>query len=239
MIKIFIPIYNEEKFIGPNLKEISKELSKIFNEKFIIYLVNDGSTDKTGEIIDSLKLKNAIQLRCKGPTVRENLAKMLSRHSNNEDLLLFMDSDLSTDMAAIPYLFNEVKNNFDIVIGSRYVKGSKIKRTPYRFMISKLFNFFLRFYFNSKINDHECGFKLFKAKVVKDLVNEMGWNLHRRAFWDSEMLIRAQKKGYSIKEIPVKWVEGPKTYISVKKERTMIPYILSLKFRLIKERKRK
>jgi hypothetical protein len=65
----------------------------------------------------------------------------------------------------------------------------------------------------------------------------MGWNLQRRAFWDSEMLIRAQQEGYRIKEVPVNWVEGPKSYISIKKEKFMISYILLLKFRLVKERK--
>ena len=65
----------------------------------------------------------------------------------------------------------------------------------------------------------------------------MGWNLQRRAFWDSEMLIRAQQKGYRIKEVPVIWVEGPKSYISIQKEKSMVSYILLLKFRLVKERK--
>jgi len=95
----------------------------------------------------------------------------------------------------------------------------------------------LNIYFFSRVRDHECGFKLFKYEVIRDLIKDMGWNLQRRAFWDSEMLIRAQQKGYRIKEVPVIWVEGPKSYISIKKEKSMIIYILRLKFRLIYRRK--
>jgi len=239
MIKVFIPAFNEEKFIGTNLKYIFFKFSKLIKEDFVIYLINDGSTDRTGEIVDSLNIKNLIHIRCKGPTVRENLAKMLFKYGNDDDILLFMDADLSTDIATIPQLLNEINKDYDIVIGSRYVKGSKLKRIPYRYIVSKLFNLFLKFYFGSKIKDHECGFKLFKAKIIKEIIREMGWNLQRRAFWDSEMLIRAQQKNYSIKEVPVIWVEGPKSYISIKKEKSMIPYIFMLKIKLIKEKKKR
>lgn len=238
MIKIFIPAYNEEAFIEKNLRYMYKRFTDLLKEEFILYLVNDGSTDRTGEIIDSLNLKNLIHLRCKGPTVRENLAKMIFKHGNDGDLIFFMDADLSTNMSAIPQLLAAINNGYDIAIGSRYIKGSRLMRTPYRFFISKVFNLFLRFYFFSRINDHECGFKLFKASVIKDIIKDLGTNLLRRAFWDSEMLIRAQQKKYKIKEVPVSWVEGPKSYISVNKEKSMVPYILFLKFKLIKERKK-
>ncbi len=238
MIKIFIPTYNEEMDIKSNLEYMYKKFVTLLNAQFIIYLVDDGSTDKTGEIINSLTLENLIHLRCNGPTVRENLAKMIFEYGEDEDLIFFMDADLSTNIAALPHLFKAINDGYDIAIGSRYVKGSKLSRTPYRFIVSKIFNLFLKIYFGSKVNDHECGFKLFKASVIKELIVDLGWNLKRRAFWDSEMLIRAQRKKYKIKEIPVIWVEGPKSYISVKKERTMVPYILSLKFRLIRERKK-
>ncbi len=236
MIKIFIPVYNEEEFIEQNLLYMYKKFSQLLEKEFIIYIVNDGSTDQTGNIIDSFSLKNIRHLKCKGPSVRENLAKMFVEHGKKDDLIFFMDADLSTNMSALPQMFAEIRNGYDIVIGSRYQKGSKLERTPFRFFVSKIFNLIIRLYFGSKIKDHECGFKLFKVHIVKDLIKDMGWNLDRRAFWDSEMLIRAQKKKYKIKEVPVTWVEGPKSYISVKKEKSMIPYILKLKFRLISKR---
>lgn len=237
MIKIFIPVYNEEKFIEPNLRYMVPKFSNLLTENYKIYVVNDGSTDGTGEILDSIKINNVIHLKCNGPSVRENLAKMFVKQGVKGDLIFFMDADLSTNMNSIPQLIKEIKRGYDIVIGSRYQKGAKLKRTPYRFIVSKLFNTFLNMYFSSRIRDHECGFKLFRYEIIQDLVQDMGWDLRRRAFWDSEMLIRAQIKNYRIKEIPVSWVEGPKSYISIKKEKSMILYILFLKFRLIRERK--
>jgi len=238
MIKIFIPVYNEEEFIEANLRYMIPKFSKLLTDDYKIYVVNDGSTDRTGDILDSINIENVVHLKCNnGPSVRENLAKMFVKQGKIGDLIFFMDADLSTDMSSLPQLITEMKKGFDIVIGSRYQKGAKLNRTPYRFIVSKIFNTFLNLYFGSRVRDHECGFKLFKYEVIRDLVKDMGWNLQRRAFWDSEMLIRAQQEGYRIKEVPVNWVEGPKSYISIKKEKFMISYILLLKFRLVKERK--
>ena len=237
MIKIFIPCYNEEEFIEPNLRYMVSKFSKLLKDEYKIYIVNDGSTDRTGDILDSINIDNVIHLKCDGPSVRENLAKMFVKQGKKGDLIFFMDADLSTDMSSLPQLITEMKKGFDIVIGSRYQKGAKLNRTPYRFIVSKIFNTVLNLYFGSHVKDHACGFKLFKYEVIRDLVKDMGWNLQRRAFWDSEMLIRAQQKGYRIKEVPIIWVEGPKSYISIKKEKSMVSYILILKFRLIRERK--
>jgi len=237
MLKIFIPVYNEEKIIYRNLMKIYVTfIDLFFHNDFFIYIINDGSIDSTEHIVEILRLdlrvKNIIQIKYDNPTVRENLVQSMAEYSNSNDLVLFMDVDLSTDMSVIPQLLEEIENGYDIIIGSRYIKGSRLKRNLFRFIISKLFNLFIRIYFGSKIKDHECGFKLFKAKVIKDLVEEMGWNLQRRAFWDSEMLVRAQKKGYSIKEIPIIWTEGYKSYISLNKEKSMILYALKLRFRM-------
>ena len=237
MIKIFIPVYNEEDFIEQNLRFMVPKFSMLLSDDYKIYVVNDGSTDRTGDILDSISIDNVAHLRCNGPSVRENLANMFVKQGKKGDFIFFMDADLSTDMSSLPQLITEMKKGFDIVIGSRYQKGAKLNRTPYRFIVSKIFNTFLNLYFGSRVRDHECGFKLFKYEVIRDLVKDMGWNLQRRAFWDSEMLIRAQQKGYRIKEVPVIWVEGPKSYISIKKEKFMVIYILKLKFRLILERK--
>ncbi|TFG13421.1 MAG: glycosyltransferase [Promethearchaeota archaeon] len=235
MIKLFIPVYNEERFIRPNLQYMVRRFSKLLKDDYKIYVVNDGSIDRTTQILDSLTIDNLTHLNCNGPTVRENLAQMFVKHGRRGDLIFFMDADLSTDMKSLPEVIQQAKNGYDIVIGSRYQKGATLSRTPYRFIVSRIFNLFLNLYFGSTIKDHECGFKLFKYEVIKDLIDDMGWNLERRAFWDSEMLIRAQSKGYRIKEVPVSWVEGPKSYISIKKEKSMIFYILNLKFRLLKE----
>src|SRR3989344_5304017 len=191
MLKIFIPCYNEEKAIEKNTKKVYEILSSKF-KNFKLYVIDDGSKDKTSEILKRLKLKNFVYVRCNGPSRRENLVQSMCRYS----------------------------------------KGAKIKRKLDRRIISFLFNLSVRIYFNSKIRDHECGFKFFKAKILKDLVKEMGINYERKMFWDSEMLVRAQRNKLKILEIPVAWVEGPKSALTFKKELPMIKYALKLRFRL-------
>ena len=230
MLKIFVPAYNEEKVIETNIRNIHDIITKKFKD-FRLYLVDDGSTDSTHKIGKNINLKNYKYLRCGGPSRRENLVQSMVKFSNKEDIVCFIDADRSTGEEALDYAIEKMKD-YDIVIGSRYVKGSKIKRKLDRRIISFLFNKFVRIYFRSKIRDHECGFKLFKAKVLKELVNEMGINHERKMFWDSEMLIRAQRKGFHILEIPVRWIEGPKSALGFKKELPMIKYILKLRFRL-------
>ena len=231
MLKIFVPAYNEEAAIGENLTNIYNILYKRFRS-FNLYLIDDGSTDNTGDIAKNLKLKNFTYLKCNGPSRRENLVQSMAKYSGNNDIVGFVDADRSTGEMALNLALNPLSNDYDIVIGSRYIKGSKIKRKLDRRIISFLFNKFVKFYFNSKIKDHECGFKFFKGKILKELVNEMGINFQRKMFWDSEMLVRAQRKKLRILEIPVTWVEGPKSALSFKKELPMIKYALKLKFKL-------
>ncbi len=231
MLRIFIPAYNEENLIEENVKNIHKIISSQF-KNFKLYLVDDGSTDKTGEIARKIRLKNFNYLKCNGPSRRENLVQSMAKYSDDKDIVGFMDADRSTGEEALKLAVNNIENNYDIAIGSRYVKGAKIKRTINRFLISKLFNMFIKLYFNSKIKDHECGFKFFKGGILKELVKEMGINYERKMFWDSEMLVRAQRKKLKILEVPVTWVEGQKTALTFKKELPMIRYALKLRFRL-------
>jgi len=232
MLKIFIPAYNEEKAIMSNINQIHSILSRKFKD-FRLYLIDDGSTDKTSEIAKNIKLKDYKYIRCNCPSRRENLVQSMAKYSDNNDIIGFMDADRSTGEEALDSAIKAIeKNNYDIVIGSRYVKGSKIKRKIDRRIISFIFNNFVRLYFSSKIKDHECGFKFFKASLLKELVNEMGVNNERKMFWDSEMLIRAQRKNLKILEVSVVWVEGPKSALSFRKELPMIKYMLKLKYRL-------
>ena len=117
MIKIFIPVYNEEEFIEANLCYMVPKFSKLLTDDYMIYVVNDGSTDRTGDILDSINIDNVIHLKCDGPSVRENLAKMFVEQGKKGDLIFFMDADLSTDMSSLPRLIIETKKGFDIVTG--------------------------------------------------------------------------------------------------------------------------
>ncbi len=231
MLRIFIPAYNEGKVIADTISSIYRILDNRF-KPFKLYLIDDGSIDNTSDVIKSIKLKDFVYVKCKGPSRRENLVQSMAKFSSNEDIVGFLDADRSTNEIALSSAVGAIENGYDIVIGSRYVHGAKIKRKIDRLFISKIFNTFVRVYFKSKIKDHECGFKFFRGLVLKKLVGIMGVNNNRKMFWDSEMLIRAQRMNLKILEIPVSWIEGPKSALSFKKELPMIKYIIKLKSRL-------
>jgi len=223
-ISIFIPVYNEEKSIEGNIK-LLKEALKNIKKQVEIIIVDDTSTDKTPEIAKRIKGVRYIRKEG-GPSRRENLAQSFTEAKSQ--LIIFMDSDLAVDLRHLNELIYYSKKA-DVITGSRYMKNSKTKRKFYRLVISKLYNFFLRALFSSKVKDHQCGFKAIKKKAALELVKDMGINMQRSWFWDAELLIRAQKKHFVITEFPITWRFGKKSSFSIKKELKMIPCIIKLR----------
>ncbi|MCX5694998.1 MAG: hypothetical protein NT014_07795, partial [Candidatus Omnitrophica bacterium] len=126
-------------------------------------------------------------------------------------------------------LVDPLFNGFDIVTGSRYAKGARIERKIFRFYISIIYNALIRLLFRTRIRDHMCGFKAFKKDVALKLVEEMGYDtsLRRGIFWDTELLVRAIRNNYKIKEIPIWWKERNKSALYFKREIGTLAYILS------------
>ena len=227
-ISLFIPIYNEGKILEKNISEIYHTLSKI-TKNFELFIVDDNSNDGSQSICRRIcKKNNKIRyLRySNGPSRRENLAKSFKFAKGGT--IAFIDMDLSTDLSHTKRLFDEIEKGADISIGSRYVKGSYIKRTLSRRLISYFYNALLQHFFNSRIKDHQCGFKAFRRDVLLDIVKDMGYDAKfvRGWFWDAELLLRAQKKSYRIVEFPVKWQHGKSSTFELKRELKMISYIL-------------
>lgn len=227
-ISVFVPIYNESKILKRNIIKIYETLRKISNN-FEIFIVDDNSSDNSKELYESLfKKKDNIRYikYNNGPSRRENLSKSFKLAKGS--IISFIDIDLATDLSYTKRLFEEIKHGADISIGSRYVKGAFIKRTLFRKVISHMYKVFMRYFFNSKIFDHQCGFKAFRKEVILDLVNDMKYDKKfvRGWFWDAELLIRAQKKKYKIVEFPVKWHYGKNTTFNLGRELRMIGYIL-------------
>lgn len=121
------------------------------------------------------------------------------------DIYTYMDVDLSTDLQAYKALLKKIQEGCDIVVGSRYHKDAKIKRSLKRYVISRGYIvFFYRSILRVPIHDAQCGFKAVNRRVVQEilpLIKDKVW------FWESEMLYLAHKKGCMIKEIPVVWTE--------------------------------
>ena len=212
-ISIVIPAFNEEKRIGKTLKKISHYLkNKRFDYEIII--VDDGSTDKTREVVKKfLKNKKIIltkkrKNKGKGFSIREGALRAKNK------LILFSDADLSTPIEELDKFLKDI-NKYDIIIGSRAIKGAniRIKQPTYRVLIGKIFNKIVRLLAVKRIKDTQCGFKLFKN--CKDIFKKQ--TIEGFGF-DVELLYIAQKNGLKIKEVPVIWLNVEGSRVSALKD---------------------
>lgn len=200
MISIVLPVHNEEQILEQNIRKLIEFLDW---DNYKIIIADNASTDKTSEIGRNLSLEfpNIIyhRLEKKG----KGLAVLSSWQKYPADFNVFMDIDFSTDLSALPKL---IDNNYDIVIGSRRHSGSVVERSFSRRLISNNLNLLLQTIFKTKIKDTACGFKAINKKVLDEILPKIK---NKTWFFDTEMLILAEKGGYKIKEVSVEWTETP------------------------------
>lgn len=201
-ISIIIPAYNEEQ----RLKNTVLSINNYFNDQnFEIIIINDGSSDNTLKLINDLQ-NTLINLKFvsyqinqgKGHAVKKGIEKARGEY------ILFLDADNSTPIEEFQKLLKEIKNGFDIAIGSRYLPDSniKIKQSFLRITISRIGNLLIRLLLVKNIKDTQCGFKLFKNQVAKKIFSKQ--TIERWGF-DIEILAIAQTLNYRIKEVAVIW----------------------------------
>lgn len=216
-LSVIIPAYNEQRRLPKTLEEIDKYLSKQSYDYEII-VVNDGSKDKTAEVVQektwnikNLRLIDNKENNGKGYVVRQGMLEAKG------DFRLFTDADNSTSIDQIEKIWPEFEKGFDIVIGSRGIRGAVLD-PPQSFLrrviLGEGFKFYRKIIIGLwKIQDTQCGFKCFKKEVVEKVFPKC--KINRFAF-DPEILILAQKSGYKIKEIPVYWRNDPKSKVKPK-----------------------
>lgn len=212
-LSVIIPAYNEEKRIGNSLSGIYSFLTTK-DYGYEVILVDDGSSDNT--VIEAEKSALAKEGRLKIIKNGTNRGKGFSVKNgimnSGGSYVLFSDADLSTPIGETDNLFSHIDQGYDIVIGSRSIKGSDVRvpQARHREAMGKIFNFFVKLLLMREFNDTQCGFKLFKGDIARELARSM--KIDGFCF-DVEMLYLAKKKGCSIKELGVKWENSPESKV--------------------------
>jgi len=140
-------------------------------------------------------------------------------------IVCYFDVDLATDMQHLPQLIGAIREGYEMATGSRLMPDSDIVRTGGREIASRSYNFLVRLFLSSTVFDHQCGFKAFNRERLLTLiptVRDTHW------FWDTELLVRGQRKGFRVKEFAVRWRAGKGTTVKAKDIFTMGRAILRL-----------
>lgn len=214
-LSIILPVYKAEKVIEDSVNKIERYL-KNKNIKFELIIVDDGEEDNTALIAKKLSSKKNIKRIHNQKRVGRGKALKDAFSITTGDIIIYMDIDLATDIKHIKELINSIKEGYDISTGSRLIKYSKVKnRKLIRTICSKTYNLLVRILLKSKIRDHQCGFKAFNKKTTKDLIKLIK---NDRWFFDTELLIKAQRIGLNIFEFPVNWEDKHNTTVRLIKD---------------------
>ena len=234
-LSVIIPAYNEEKRLPKTLKAVGGYLERQSYDSEIL-VVDSSSTDKTFELAQSLvsEIKNLRVMRVankgKGYAVRQGMLRAIG------DFRLFMDADNATSVDQVEKMWPEVQAGYELIIGSRDIKGAVIAVAQpwWRRRLGDVFNLIVQVCSGLfGIWDTQCGFKGFAKKTAEDIFSKAlinGW-----AF-DVELLILARKFGYKIKEIPVTWVNDPHSKVKLKGMIQMLLEVFQIRWNLIRKK---
>ncbi len=210
-VSVVLPAHNEADTLEPAVAEITKVLNE-YCGSYEILIAEDGSTDGTDKKADELseRLPVVRHLHAEKRLGRGKALKNAFQQSSGKTLV-YMDVDLATDVRQLKELISSIdEEGYDVATGSRLLPESKVERSGTRKIASKTYNSMVRVVLGSKLKDHQCGFKAFRREPLMQLLNEVEAN---HWFWDTELLVRAHRRGYKIKEIPVLWKSGRETKV--------------------------
>ena len=211
---IVIPTYQEADKITSSLTKIVGFM-RDFSKSFEIVVVDDGSKDNTADIVEEYIKSNPEIKLIRNPHKGKSQTVIAGMRNAAADLIYMCDADLSTPIEELKKLSLWIKeHDYDIVIGSREGAGARRIGEPYyRHLMGRIFNWYIQVMAVPGVTDSQCGFKLFKAEVIKEIISKLVVYKEtpeeiEQAFWgafDVEILFIARKAGYRIKELPVTW----------------------------------
>jgi dolichyl-phosphate beta-glucosyltransferase len=229
-LSVVVPCFNEERRL-PLALAIAESYRERTTRSFELILVDDGSIDRTRQIIEEaselrtyVRGVRLVRNYGKGRAIAEGLK------SSHGELVLLSDVDFSAPMDELPKLERAIAGGADLAIGSRAKKGAREVDQPlHRRFMGKTFNLIVQSLLLPGIWDTQCGFKLLRGEVARELARE----IHVDGFaYDVELLYLAKRAGYRICEIPVRWMNSDITRVSALRDSSrMLRDILRLRFR--------
>jgi glycosyltransferase involved in cell wall biosynthesis len=212
-LEIVIPVYNEERALAASTRKVQRCLSDGMPFSWRITIADNASDDATPEIARTLAATldrvSVLRLEQKG----RGRALRAAWSNSRARVVAYMDVDLSTDLRALlPLISPLLSGHSEVAIGTRLAPGSRVTRGRKREFISRAYNRLLRTALRAEFSDAQCGFKAVRADVIPELldaVEDNGW------FFDTELLIAAQRRGMRIHEVAVDWVDDPDSRVDI------------------------
>jgi putative flippase GtrA len=213
VLDVVIPVYNEEADLPQCVHRLHAFLANEVPYRSRITIAENASTDETlavaHQLADQLPDISVIHLEAKG----RGGALQQAWSTSDATVVAYMDVDLSTDLSALmPLVAPLISGHSDVAIGSRLAASSRVVRGPKREFISRSYNLLLRGALGARFSDAQCGFKAMRTDVARQLlplVSDTGW------FFDTEMLVIADRAGLRIHEVPVDWVDDPDSRVDI------------------------
>jgi putative flippase GtrA len=213
-VELVIPVYNEQVALEPAVRRLHEYASSQLPYSFRITIADNASMDDTWQIAGQLSRElpgvQAVHLDQKGRGRALGTVWMASKAR----VVAYMDVDLSTDLAALlPLLASLMSGHSDVAVGNRLAPSSRIIRGAKREFVSRSYNLLLRTVLRTRFSDAQCGFKAIRtdaAQQLLPLVQNTSW------FFDTELLILAERAGLRIHEVPVDWIDDPDSRVDIK-----------------------
>ncbi|MFD5984569.1 glycosyltransferase [Streptomyces cyaneofuscatus] len=213
VLDVVVPVYNEEKDLRPCVLRLHDHLSRTFPYAFRITVADNASTDATPAVAARLaaELRGVRYVRLEEKGRGRALRTVWS--DSDAPVLAYMDVDLSTDLnALLPLVAPLISGHSDLAIGSRLARSARVVRGSKREFISRGYNLILRSSLAAGFSDAQCGFKAIRSEVAERLlpmVEDSGW------FFDTELLVLAERAGLRIHEVPVDWIDDPDSTVHI------------------------
>lgn len=202
---VVLPVKNEALVLEESVNQLREFLERLPTlGDWQICIADNGSTDETRSIADRLASADSRVRVMHLPEPGRGRALAQVWNAATEDILCYMDIDLSVDLRGLPYMLGEIRRGADVVYGSRFMPASVVERSLLREVLSRGYIFLAHVVLGLKASDAQCGFKAIRRSSWQTLASEVR---HPTWFFDTEILARAERRGMNVKGIPVNWVE--------------------------------